>query len=383
MICLALLALLLIRRGEYFSPDLVTIAIWVVIFILALVSRYHGYFFVDQLLAIVGWIFVFVIVGFITRKVDFEGSKVQYSIKSNFLFITVSALCSLYVLLYLREIVNYLGGDWLNLFFKLRQLAEEERQVVGPLIYVKNLLLISFYLELLNRQGKLYRKVIYCTLIITIAVLLMEKGYLIKLAIGFLFIYGGSFKVSVTKLFVVFFVLFYTSYLFNTLRFNSSYETYDTLGFVNIYVLSPTLLFQEAESNSSKETGFESFSFFYEVFNKVSPYEIASAEKRKPYDYVAGYRGNTHTALYPYYKDFGIKGVFIAALIISLFSFFIYEKSKTNDFYKVFYCFILYNLIFQFFQNEFSYSISNLLQVIIILVVVNFFNSNEPRCSKY
>ncbi|PLQ01578.1 O-antigen polymerase [Cupriavidus pauculus] len=144
----------------------------------------------------------------------------------------------------------------------------------------------------------------------------------------------------------------------------------DNLGNVlkmfRVYLLSPTMAMAtmaDAPNTASSAWGAYSLRFFHLLFSKLSGYNPSLPPLIRQYVEVPD-RVNVFTVMDPYYRDFGMVGVFVFAVVSAAMHFQLYRTMQRRGGPWIFiYSASLFPLVMQFFQDMYLTLLSTWIQV--------------------
>lgn len=242
--------------------------------------------------------------------------------------------------------------------------------------YFAPLWLVTYVLELLHfRKDRLWIIVSLFLINFGWAILIMSKMNFLYLFISTFIIFFFYRKIKTRTILISLGVLFLFFTYFQILRAKEAELKDDkTLNydFFTLYVLGGMPAFETVKPHSSVYAGEYTFRFVNAVTYKTGitsnkPPEailefvnVAQKDNKKVFT-------NTYTTLYPFFKDFGYKGIWIFALIVGFFYGYIYKKALKRDnpmiiTYSIFTAF----LVTQFINETTFTTMSFLLQILIL-----------------
>jgi len=174
-------------------------------------------------------------------------------------------------------------------------------------------------------------------------------------------------KIILISLAVLFIFFSYFQMLRSTQsEINNKELNYDVF---TLYVLSGMPAFETVKPNSSEFFGQNSFRFFYAIGYKTG---LTNKKPARPVlefiniDKNNKTHTNVYTTLYPFFKDFGYKGIFIFAFLIGIFYGYIFKKATKKDNPMVItYSILVVSLVTQFMNEATLTTLSFLLQILI------------------
>ena len=239
--------------------------------------------------------------------------------------------------------------------------------------YFAPLWLVAYIIELLHFNKKRIWLLIFLLIVnLSWAILIMSKMAFLNIFIATLVILFFKNKIKTKTILISIAAIFVFFTFFQLLRSNKSELKDNELNydFFTLYVLTGMPAFETIRPNSSAYFGENSFRFFNAVAYKTglsnrkaqSPIMkfIPANKEKKIYT-------NVYTTLYPYFKDFGFKGIFYFALFIGILYGYIYKKAiKRDNPMIITYSILVAALVTQFMNETTVTTISTLIQILII-----------------
>lgn len=242
--------------------------------------------------------------------------------------------------------------------------------------YFAPLWLVTYVLELLHfKKERIWILVILFLINFSWAILIMSKMNFLYLFISTFIIFFFYRKIKMRTILISLGAVFLFFTYFQILR-SREIELKDdnTLNydFFTLYVLGGMPAFETVKPHSSAYAGENTFRFVNAVTYRTGisdnkPPEavlefvnVAKKDNKKVFT-------NTYTTLYPFFKDFGFKGIWIFALLVGFFYGYIYKKALKKDNPKtITYSILVAALITQFMNEATFTTMSFLLQIIIL-----------------
>lgn len=360
---LFLLAGLKVKGSNWFSPWSITCLVWIGILILFVF--YNGYlnplkgsFYFSLFLWVVSFFFssVFSYSFFVKRK------KIPtfYMNNSGLNILLLVSLAFSPVFLYVAY--RALGGSYDELFSDLRGNAAD-RENWGALVYLKTLnqvLLVAFLWALPNISKV---KIAYVFIInVLFAFVIMEKGSFFFIIIAALYIFYEKKYISKKAIVISLGVFVVLSYLFNELRNPTGTKDTEFMDFFAIYIMSPSVAFEQLSPGSSSYFGASTLLQLYKISNFFFDTDYITVSKLKDFVFIP-LPTNVFTVMQPYYEDFGYCGIFSFGVINGLIMGIIYKGCVCgNSIMKCLYVYVMVILLLQFFQENFIVSFSVFVQ---------------------
>ncbi len=300
--------------------------------------------------------------------------------------LVLTILSCLFLPLYVFKILN-LGKDGIsdNLFVNIRYSMVVDEVDVGIVGYTQTFALFVFsvqFLSMLLFGGRINKWLFAINLLIIITYTFFSTGrgyYLFVFAVLFgiqAAIGRISRKMIVIALscFILIFILVGT--LLNKVNINAdSDENFVTASMfaIGIYSVVPLNAFDyEVNQNGIfKDHGMNTLRFFYAVAEKTGLYDADETSKKLVQQFVfVPYPCNVYTMYSPYYRDFGITIAFVFIFILFyLHSWLYYKAGQKKNWAILGYSFLVFPLVFSFFQDQYFSLFSTWIQVSLFVFI--------------
>jgi oligosaccharide repeat unit polymerase len=373
-ICALLLVLSLIcSRNNIFAPSVITSGIWFIVLLLYITVDNKLNPLTDKFLdAINIWIVLFCISSLFTQSLGrkkinrIEPSRLARNIFYYFSIITFPlVLLKAYYIISLGISSNWMADLRTGAIGGIKELSIEDANPFYVVIWLVSYLIELYYYSKDNRKRVFVLFFIY----LVFAFVSMAKIHFLILILSTIYILYVKQYIRFKHLIVGFVLLLSVLQGIQILRSTSKTSEHTIKGTLELYLLSPQPAFETVKPNSSKQFGENTCRFFYAIKNKLGMSEIKPVDTILKFVYV-GVGTNTYTVLYPYYKDFGLMGIGIFAIIVGALSGFTYKRVMDgNIIYLIIYSLLLYEVIMQYGAEMFFTNLSLNLQRIIIAVL--------------
>ena len=370
-----------IQFGNVFSPWSITIGIWAVILLGLYLESEQLYPLTDQFyICLAIWLTVFCTSSFTTFNVlprlarrarTYLVSTPFNSLVFNFFFVISVAITPLYLYSILK-IVSQFGTE--EFIANIRIFAVHGNESFGYLgiSYILNQALLIMALWRYPRIPLWKLLTIYCMALMN-AFAIMEKGMLFFIVIITMFVLYEkrilrmrSVVMSLGLIVVFFFVI-------NLSRATdeSGYaEETSLIDFVVMYVLSPPVAFGTLSQDISLQPGSHTFQAIYKILSKWGLGTFVINEKTQDFVMVP-ISTNVYTIFQPFFEDFKYRGIAFFALIYGTLSGWLYRLYQNgNAVGKVFYTFMVYDLVLQFYQENLILNFVQSYQFVILVLLV-------------
>ena len=375
-----------IYLGNIFSPWNITLIIWTIV--LSLISmntiieplseKFHKCLFI--------WVVFFCTSSFAIYNVSkcsgTENKPVNIKVNMtifNILFLMAMCMTPLYIY-EVYKVVSMFGST--NILNNIRELSAhgEGFGILNLTLVIDSVLLIVALLAYPNIPLWKLSTVIFAW--ITYCIGTMAKGYFFMLFIYSAFILYERKLVKIRTMAIASCILLVFFYFFNLMRATegSSYQENETLlDFISTYILSGPAAFGHVMENISERFGENVFWAVDYYIGRFITGEQVIHSMHKEFVYVPVLT-NTYTILRPYYIDFGYLGVGIFALVYGTISGYIYRLYvHRNNWGICFYCYILYILVMQFFDDIITEGPMQIIQIAILLYLTVYSPDNKTE----
>ncbi|WP_295432293.1 O-antigen polymerase [uncultured Prevotella sp.] len=360
-------------QRQIFSPWNTTLIVWIIILTLYTFVHKELYAVSEQFVyGITIWVFTFTISSVLTFIIFPSYKKASWQVcEKNVDIITLITLILVPIAVYKAVQHAFMLGSPEDLFLTLREQAVDPEQnqlgIVKYFVYVVNVLLIIELSRIKQRKLRLILIIILCILFF---IATMGKSTLFMYLFSGLYILYEKRKISLKPiLFGAIFLILLIPIMY-MLRGGSKQET-DTETLINIlmiYIISSIIAFGLITPNSSHLFGENIFRPFYNILHIFGFTSNTPANTIQDFCYIP-LPTNVYTVLSPYYKDFGLTGIFIFALFEGIIIGAIYKYSKTGcNIITYIYAYIFTMLIMQFFDEMFFQGLSSIFQMMLIIL---------------
>ncbi|MCH5306815.1 MAG: oligosaccharide repeat unit polymerase [Prevotella sp.] len=375
--------------GDIFSPWILTIAIWSIVFLLYKTQGNFLYPIGPKFIkCLILWIITFIPTSIISYwlfdnpqirdKVDFR--KVVHANMNLFHFLFVLSI--LMTILYAKTIWDVVSMfDLDNIFLNIRLLILEENVTAGWLNYTQGVNFAVFVVAIW-----LYPRIPKWQLIISIIanmlleLAMMEKSGILIMILGTLFVLYEKKYIKIRTIGLSMAVIIVFFFFFNIMRSDANSTTEISFSdFFAIYVTSPIVAFDRLTITITDNFGANTFNSIYPYINKLG-FNFQYINRLQEFVFVP-IPTNVYTIMQPFYNDFGMRGVaFFGILYGSTFGW-IYSKCRQGiPVYCCIYTFLVEVILIQFY-NE------NLLQTAILFiefcVIVFLLTQNRMQISTH
>lgn len=373
---LVLLLVILINfrdiRKRPFTPANITIIVWTVVTILYKLQSSLNPLTDQFYTCCILWILGFVISSKIVSRNIVDLGEYTYSDKINKKILYLYYVIIIIGLpLYSSAYLNAVGGFSFDALADIRNNAVNGDVHLGYLSFVpalcKSLLLIELYLY----NPKRLLNIIFAVVANIIpAIVIMEKGYLAFIFISVMFFFYQKNYIKSRTVLVSVLGFFALMFVFNGLRSMTVGES-NIQDFAALYCASPSVAFCSLVPGQASQFGEHTFRFFYALLHSIGIGPGAASNWYEPV--FVPIRTNVFTIMEPYFYDFGTLGVLIFGIIDGVICGKLYNHfvKRQTIVVSCIYAYVMYMLVFQFFQEWLFISLSVTLQITICIYIAS------------
>lgn len=354
-----------------FSPWIVTIGVWVIIFLIYLFAKDELYALPDNfLVGVTLWISFFCATSYAAYRLTPRYEAPAWRVCErhvNLLLVLAIILVPVAVVKAVQQALLLASPADLAVALREQAITPEENQmgVVKYFVYIINVLLM---IELDRDVWKKKRIVILVVLSALFFVATMAKLTLFTFLFSSIYILYCKNRIKLKHIAIVAFSLIALIPIMYFMRSDSAATSTLTVGnLILIYMVSSMIAFGYISPASSHLWGEATFRPFYHIL-QVLGFNYSPSESLQ--DFVAvPLPTNVYTVMFPYYKDFGMVGIVAFAILEGILIGFVYKKSLTGcNILKYLYAYIFTMLMLQFFDEQIFQGFSSILQTIIIIL---------------
>ena len=376
-----LAAFLFFKIGDTFSPWTITTAVWLAIVVMFQFQGDLLYPLGDQFYTCLAlWVPLFCASALITYHVlpksnADAGTIAQSPPISTVVFNTLYVISMVITPLYLYKIIQVVTMfDTADMLSNIRLLAVYGDESYGFLnySYVMNQVLIVVGLW---RYPKipLWQLLTIIMAGLMSAFAIMEKGMLFFLFLSVLFVLYEKGVIKVRSIILSLATIVLLFFIINSARsFTEDADPNDAIPFLDffaIYVLSPSVAFEQVTEDLTPQFGSHTFATIYLFLNRFGgDYELNS--KLQEFVWVP-LATNVFTVFQPFFEDFKYRGVAFFAVFYGFFSGWCYRLMRNGSGVgKCLYVYVVYVLVLQFFQENVMMSLVPVMQFIFFVVLI-------------
>ena len=376
-----LAAFLFFKIGDTFSPWTITTAVWLAIVVMFQFQGDLLYPLGDQFYTCLAlWVPLFCASALITYHVlpksnADAGTIAQSPPISTVVFNTLYVISMVITPLYLYKIIQVVTMfDTADMLSNIRLLAVYGDESYGFLnySYVMNQVLIVVGLW---RYPKipLWQLLTIIMAGLMSAFAIMEKGMLFFLFLSVLFVLYEKGVIKIRSIILSLATIVLLFFIINSARsFTEDADPNDAIPFLDffaIYVLSPSVAFEQVTEDLTPQFGSHTFATIYLFLNRFGgDYELNS--KLQEFVWVP-LPTNVFTVFQPFFEDFKYRGVAFFAVFYGFFSGWCYRLMRNGSGVgKCLYVYVVYVLVLQFFQENVMMSLVPVMQFIFFVVLI-------------
>ena len=376
-----LAAFLFFKIGDTFSPWTITTAVWLAIVVMFQFQGDLLYPLGDQFYTCLAlWVPLFCASALITYHVLPKSNADAGTIAksppiSTVVFNTLYVISMVITPLYLYKIIQVVTMfDTADMLSNIRLLAVYGDESYGFLnySYVMNQVLIVVGLW---RYPKipLWQLLTIIMAGLMSAFAIMEKGMLFFLFLSVLFVLYEKGVIKVRSIILSLATIVLLFFIINSARsFTEDADPNDAIPFLDffaIYVLSPSVAFEQVTEDLTPQFGSHTFATIYLFLNRFGgDYELNS--KLQEFVWVP-LPTNVFTVFQPFFEDFKYRGVAFFAVFYGFFSGWCYRLMRNGSGVgKCLYVYVVYVLVLQFFQENVMMSLVPVMQFIFFVVLI-------------
>lgn len=374
---------LLLSKNNFFSPGVITPGIWLICFCLFFILDHNlPSLSIKFLWALSLWVGCFCLFSNLFQIPKYSQNNYKPSRFIRDLYFIVSILMFPSVLFFAYKAI-LLGdsGNW-AMDLRLAALGKSKHFVVAYGGWHIFLWKAAYLIELMfiSKRNK-WRVVLLALFYLVFGVLTMSKTILLDLIIITIVVLYFKEKIKAKYLLFSIIMVVFGFVWIQTLRHSISINSDNSNEFLVIYALSSMSAFDTLIPLSTTSWGENTFRFFYEVFYKLGVFDIQPVSPILEW-IIKPIATNTYTIMYPFYKDFGFKGILIVGSLFGILYGYLFKKSQQKSYvYQILYAVFIPFLLFQYVGETF---LTNFLgnMVLIVLLFIPFWSTKYKLFTK-
>lgn len=359
----------ILSQKNIFSPGVITSAIWFVCLSLFFVLKHNLPPLSEQFIVSLSiWMTLLVLSSLFVQSLKFTIRQREPSQLVRDIYYYISLLTFPFLLWFAYNAIrNGETGSWtMDLRLAAIGKSNDTHEAYTPFYF--QLWNVSYLIELFYFSKKNRKRTVI------LGLLCLSGGLLTmaKITIMNLFITSFSllfFKKVISTKYVIYGLsaLLLTLILFQSLRYSVKVDEDKANNMLLTYAVSSMSAYETVKPESSTIFGDNVFRLFYAIGYKT---HITS---EKPVDPLLPFVTkpiftNTYTGMYPFYKDFGYKGIIIFSIFLGLIYGYIFRKSQKNDpYYLILYAYFCYVILMQYVADIFFTNLAGIIKFMILL----------------
>ena len=375
-IILICLMISLITSKNIFSPAVIVSALWLFCLVLYWLYPHHfvklnGNFYKSITL----WVSFFTFFSLFSQSLKFKSNhsnEPDFRIRNLFFFISIISFP--FAVFKIYNMLSQLGITT-NILYNLRLAATGSLKGVDEETsrnYFATLWLITLAIEILHFDKKRILHIIFLVFINSVwAILVMSKIVFLSIFATILTILFFK-KVIKPKILLISGIVLFGFFVILQIARTPNAKNVDDLkyDFISQYLLTSLPAFEKIKPESAPIKGENTFRFYFAFNYRLGLSDIKPVETIHGFVDVGSQNAvytNVYSVLYPYYKDFGNKGIVIFAIISGLFFGFIYKKATIgNNPMLICYALFIGGIICQFMNENLFTTLSLNIQILIL-----------------
>lgn len=359
-------------KSNIFSPSVLTSGIWFVVILLYILFGGELNKLTDKFLTAISiWVTLFCISSLFAQSLAqkkreiTEPSPLARNILYYFSLLTFPLLIlEAYKIISLGASTNWMSDLRMASIGALKEINIEDTNPFYVVVW-----LVSYFIELMFYSNKNKKRVyILFFMYAAFGFFSMGKLHFLILFLGTIFILYSKKIIRIKHVFFGGILLLFIFFSIQSLRSRTNVNVHKNK-LLELYILSPAPAFETIKPNTTKQSGENVFRIFYAIQYKLGLTKTKPIDPLLNFTYV-GVGTNTYTVLYPFYKDFGLTGIGIFAIILGLLFGGIFKKVENGDIlYIIIYSLFLYEIIMQYGAEMFFTNLSLNLKRIIIAIL--------------
>lgn len=376
ILCICLLAISYICSNEnIFSPGVLTNSIWLVCIGLWYILPHHLPPLSSQFITGVSlWISTLTITALTLQSLNIRSSianiKPSALIKDIYFWLSIATIPLLISFVY-NAITHGSSGNWMY-DLRMAAIGENGQEEVYTPFY--SILWMGTYLLYLYDTSKKHwlRTVLLGLMVFGFSFACMSKIMILNFVVMTLFVLYIKKIVTTKHILIVLCVLFIGLITLQGLRHAIKMDETGIENTLTTYFLSSMSAFGTVEPNTSAHYAENSFRLIYAVKYKLGLSTIEPVDTLLPW-ISKPIPTNTYTTLYPFYKDFGVWGIGIFAIIAGILYGSIFKQVlKKNHFFILLWAYLCMVVITQYVADALFTNLAGHIKMIILLYIPFF-----------
>lgn len=352
LLCILLFGSYWLSQRNVFSPAVLTVSIWLFCLSLFIVLPHTLPPLSGKFLGCLSlWVVGIVLSSLFIQSFRFPVIMEQASLLIRNIYLIITACSLVLFLIWVMEIMH-LNGSWQS---NLRMATIGKLKYYEPYNgFLVIICQVSYALELyyfaFRKWWRLFLPSTFMLLFgfFTLSKIVFFWLFVLTLCVLYFkhYVRLKHMVIGVITLFVVFFAL-------QSIRNKTTFEgREDKNDFIVLYSLSSMSAFDVITPESCKHKGENTFRFIYAISYKLGISSIPPIDPLLPF-ITKPITTNTYTGMYPYYKDFGIIGIIVAALVSGLLYGFVFKGAQMGSpFFVILYAYVAIIIVQQYVSDS-------------------------------
>lgn len=360
---------LAVSKNNIFSPVAITTSIWIFCFLLFLTLDHKLPPLSNQfLIAIVLWVTLlsFSSMLFQAFRITVDKDREVSQLVRNIYFL-VSIFTYPMLIYFAYNAIKYGDSDSWTANLRLSAIGGSSisKEVYFPLYLF--IWLSSYLIELMYVSKKnIVRIFVLGFFYLSFGFFTMSKTVFLNLFILTICVLYFKKIVSIKHLLIGIGILFLILLSLQNLRLASKSDKSD---FLVLYMLSSMSAFDTLQPSTALHWGENVFRFFYKLFYNLGFSDIKQVSAILPW-IKKPILTNTYTGMYPFFVDFGYKGIIFSSIVLGSFLGWIFNKAKKYDkLFILIYAYFANCILMQYVGDMFFTYIGGHIKFLIILIL--------------
>ncbi len=322
-----------LSNKKLLSPSVLTSVVWFFVFFL--------YYIVDHTLPPINtqfqigvflWITFFCFSSLIVQRISIKSSKQQYAsklVRQLYFIISVFTFPLIFIFAY-QAITLGTSGSW-SMDLRMAAVGQTENfsRPFGGLFVL--LWKSAYIVELIyySKKNRL-RLILLALFYLTFGFVTMAKAVFLDFVLISVAVLYMKEKIKLRYILEILGVLLVIFMWMQSLRHSIEIGASESNEFLTIYILGNMTSFDTLEASSSLHFGENVFRFLYEFAYKIKISTIEPVNVLLPW-IKEPIQTNTYTSLYPYFVDFGFKGIAISSIVLGFLAGVVYKMTKNKS----------------------------------------------------
>lgn len=366
------------RWRDVFSPWSLTLLVWVAIILMYQTVDHGLYDTTNQFsYALLLWVSLFTGSSYIAFRLVPSNVEEEWKVNpgTRKFFIVLSVVIAPYML-YKAIGFALQNGSADNLMYTMREqmIDEDSGFSLGPLAYYIFAIYVMLFVAA-NERGKTNKAYFFFAMGMGLVFFFvqMSKIILFVCLLSTLYLFYANGKVRLRTIALSMAIFAFLGILFTQLRSAGDGDTDNTFTLMelfSIYVVSPIVAFSYETPNIYDYWGYETFRPLYNILHAMGLTQIAPFNSVVKDFVFVPFPTNVYTMMSPMFHDFGYWGVGIFAMIEGVLMGYVYKKACTGQtILRCLYAYFVAILVLQFFDEQFFIGVSNIIQILILIVL--------------